>query len=175
MPLQLIRMTRLRKELLMTTYIALLRGINVGGNNKIKMAELKNSLENLGLSQVQTYIQSGNLLFRSHEAESVLTRIIEHTIQTDFGITSKVMIRTDTELAYIIYHCPYSAASLSEGESIHEAKDEFHVTEREVYFLFRQSIIDSKLGKNLQKLGNAVTTRNWNTMIKLADLAKGIS
>ncbi|MDG0793718.1 DUF1697 domain-containing protein [Cohnella ginsengisoli] len=70
----------------MTVHIALLRGINVGGNNKIKMAELKAACERLGLEAVRTYIQSGNIVFRSDRSEEALREMIEATLQNEFGV-----------------------------------------------------------------------------------------
>jgi uncharacterized protein (DUF1697 family) len=175
----------------MTIYIALLRGINVGGKNMIKMAELKRTFEAMGLGRVQTYIQSGNVLFESEEEAEPLRRRIEHEIKTGFGVSVTVVLRTALELELIIGNCPFAADSLSEGESIQvslltEAPsqekidllpdgkseiDEYKINGQEIYFLFRQSIVDSKLAKNLQKFGGTVTTRNWNTIIKLAAFA----
>lgn len=78
----------------MINYVALLRGINVGGHNKIKMADLREALKPLGLQNIRTYIQSGNILFESTESEEVLQKIIHETIQINFDITSTVIIRT---------------------------------------------------------------------------------
>ncbi|SCW51085.1 Uncharacterized conserved protein, DUF1697 family [Paenibacillus tianmuensis] len=178
----------------MTIYIALLRGINVGGHNKIKMAELKRTLETMGLYRVQTYIQSGNVLFESEEIPETLRLRIEGEIRAVFGISITVVMRTAEELERIIADCPYADIPLAEGESIHVSllteappqkvidllsaserdNDEYHIHGREIYFLFRQSILDSKLAKHLNKLGDMVTTRNWNTMNKLAALSKAM-
>ncbi|OGX61611.1 MAG: cytoplasmic protein [Paenibacillus sp. RIFOXYA1_FULL_44_5] len=178
----------------MTIYIALLRGINVSGHNKIKMAELRGMLETLGLSRVQTYIQSGNILFESGEGRETLRIRIEDEIRTAFGLSITVVLRTAEELERIIADCPYGNIALREGESVHVSvlteappqkvidlladserdNDEYRINGSEIYFLFRQSILDSKLGKKLQKLGNTVTTRNWTTINKLAALAKAM-
>jgi uncharacterized protein (DUF1697 family) len=179
----------------MTVYIALLRGINVSGHNKIKMIELKAALEQMGLGRVQTYIQSGNVLFESKDDAESLRRRIEEKIKTVFGISITVILRTANELEQIIANCPYAADSLSEGKSIQVSVlaealsqkqidilsddiskiDEYQINGLTIYCLFHQSIIDSKLAKNLQKLGNSVTSRNWNTINKLAVLAKASS
>jgi uncharacterized protein (DUF1697 family) len=178
----------------MTIYIALLRGINVSGHNKIKMAELKRTLETMGLSCVQTYIQSGNVLFESGENPEQLRLQIEDGIRADFGISITVVLRTAEELERIIADCPYADVCLAEGESVHVSvltdtppqkvidlltgserdNDECYIQGRVIYFLFRQSILDSKLAKNMQKLGNTATTRNWNTINKLAALVKAM-
>jgi uncharacterized protein (DUF1697 family) len=178
----------------MTVYIALLRGINVSGHNKIKMAELKIALDKMGLNKVQTYIQSGNVLFESMEAAELLRERIEGEIKSVFGFSITVILRTANELEQIIANCPFAADSLSEGESIQVSVltealsqkqidilstklskvDDYQIMGLTIYFLFRQKILDSQLAKNLQKLGNAVTSRNWNTINKLAALAKAM-
>ena len=179
----------------MTIYIALLRGINVGGHNIIKMAELRQLLESMGLDKVKTYIQSGNVLFESEEGATQLTQRLEEEIRTTFGFSVPVILRTAEELTRIIQDCPYSLDSLNEGESVQLAflaskpsqegidyvesfqseLDECRVIGREVYLFFRQSIRDSKLATQLPKLGVPATVRNWKTVLKLAALAKELA
>lgn len=184
----------------MTIYIALLRGINVGGHHKIKMVELRNTFEKLGFNQVQTYIQSGNVLFESNEEETLLRWQIEHKIEQDFGFSVSVVLRTASELERIIRNCPFSEESISEaaasskGESLYAAlladaplqegierlsaykseNEEYQIEGREIYLLFHQSIRNSKLAINLQKLGVPVTIRNWKTLNKLAIMTNTI-
>ena len=97
----------------MTIYIALLRGINVGGKNIIKMSDLKRVFEGIGLYEVQTYIQSGNVLFKSNEEEEALRMKIEHEIAKVFGFSVPVILRTATELKQIIRNCPFSEEEAS--------------------------------------------------------------
>jgi uncharacterized protein (DUF1697 family) len=176
----------------MTIYIALIRGINVGGKNKVPMAVLKRALEAISLGKVQTYIQSGNVLFESADEAESLRQRIEGEIHKVFGIAATVVLRTAEQLKRIIANCPYSASSLLEGESIQvsvltEAPsqkamdvlsangtdiDEYLIHGEEIYFLFRQSVLDSKLAKNLQRLGGSVTSRNWKTLVKLDTLVQ---
>ncbi|WML44197.1 DUF1697 domain-containing protein [Neobacillus sp. PS3-40] len=178
----------------MTTYIALLRGINVGGHNKIKMAELKQLFETLGVKNVQTYIQSGNVLFESEEEADTLCHRIETEIQKVFGFSITVVIRTALELEQIIKNCPYPTDNLAEGQSLHLAflaklpsqeridhlltfkseMDECQLVGKQVYLFLRQSILTSKLAVQLQKLGVQVTVRNWKTTNKLATLSKSM-
>ncbi|MDR7001974.1 DUF1697 domain-containing protein [Neobacillus niacini] len=173
-------------------YIALLRGINVGGHNKIKMADLKNLLESMGFKKVKTYIQSGNVVFDSEEVAGELTRKIEEAIQKEFGFPVTVVLRTASELVQIIQKCPYSPENLSEGESVHVAflagvptdeginylqnfnkgNDEYKIEGQNVYLFFRQSIRDSKLAAQLPKLGVQATVRNWKTVMKLDSMVK---
>ncbi|MDF2636607.1 MAG: cytoplasmic protein, partial [Pelosinus sp.] len=90
----------------MIIYIALLRGINVGGKNMIKMADLKHMFEALGLCRVETYIQSGNIIFESEENEETLRVMIENAITKLNGSSIAVILRTATELEQIIQDCP---------------------------------------------------------------------
>lgn len=184
----------------MSIYIALLRGINVGGKNIIKMADLKLAFIAMGFSQVQTYIQSGNVLFESHEDEASLRKRIEYEIEVSFGLKITVILRKAEELERIIENCPFSEKEVSEaqassvGESLYVSlllqapsqegierlnaykseSDEYRIEGRDVYLLFRNSIRDSKLANNLQKLDVPATVRNWKTLNKLAALAKAM-
>jgi len=184
----------------MTIDIALLRGINVGGHNKIIMAELRNSLEQLGLHNVKTYIQSGNILFESDETEELLQTKIHDKIKEDFGVSSVVVIRTAEEIQQIISQSPFSDEEISEadlscnGECLHVAllptapsrvnSDKFLssanerelsvINGRDVYLLFYDSIRNSKLGNNLKKLEIPATVRNWKTLMKLSSMVEEV-
>ncbi|MGB8954417.1 MAG: DUF1697 domain-containing protein [Tumebacillaceae bacterium] len=181
----------------MAIYIALLRGINVGGKNKIKMAELKQTFEQLGLDRVQTYIQSGNVLFESNEEEAPLRTRIEQGIEAAFGIGVVVVLRTAEEMKRIIENCPFTAEQVAEAEAASQVeslyvallpeppaqegiekwsayqteRDQFRIAGRDVYQLFHHSVRDSKLANNIPKLGVPATVRNWKTMSKLVALA----
>ncbi|MGP4040170.1 DUF1697 domain-containing protein [Gracilibacillus sp. D59] len=180
----------------MTIYIALLRGINVGGKNKIKMAELRNALETMGLNKVQTYIQSGNVLFESNQSEELLKEQIEKKIEEEFGFSVSVILRTSTELNQITGNCPFTEKPVSDAEASSEVEslyvallpkipsqkdierlngyktehENFQVKGRDIYLLFHRSIRSSKLANNLQKLGVPVTVRNWKTLNKLTTM-----
>lgn len=182
----------------MTIYIALLRGINVGGKNIIKMTELKQIFESIGLCEVQAYIQSGNVLFKSNGEEEFLRKNIENEIKVNFGLSITVILRTAAELEQIILNCPFTEEEISEAESsskveslyvsllIHAPSqekieifnnyksdsDEYQIVNREVYLLLSHSIRDSKLANNLKRLDVPATVRNWKTINKLSMLAK---
>jgi uncharacterized protein (DUF1697 family) len=176
----------------MSIYIALLRGINVGGHNKIKMAELKILLEEMGLHKVKTYIQSGNVLFESEDDALSLRKRLEEGIEERFRFKVPVVLRTSEEWENVIKDCPYAPEELREGESINVAflgeepseeglerlnsyqneMDHFQIIGKNVYLFFRHSIRDSKLAANLPKLGVPATVRNWNTVLKLGELAQ---
>jgi uncharacterized protein (DUF1697 family) len=158
------------------------------------MAELKHLLETMEMTNVQTYIQSGNILFESEEESDQLSQQIEERIKTTFGFSVPVILRTSTELSRIIENCPFPVDNLLEGESIHLSllaelpsengikhllhfesdKDEWKIEGKEIYLYFRQSIRNSKLAIRLQKLDVPSTMRNWKTIKKLALMAKAM-
>jgi uncharacterized protein (DUF1697 family) len=177
-----------------TRYVALLRGVNVSGHRSIKMSELARLFEGLGFDSVQTYIQSGNVLFRTEEQDAGQLRTrIEDGILKVFGFSVPVVLRTSVELQTIVEKCPYAPDALSDGEQLyvslladepspegierlHAFKptvDDYRLIGQEVYVLYRQSAHKSPLSNNFfeRKLGVAATTRNWNTLNKLVALA----
>lgn len=183
----------------MAVFIALLRGINVGGKNRIKMAELKQRLAASGLIRVETYIQSGNVLFEAAAQAETLRRKLEDELEQNFGIATPVILRTAGELAQLIRDCPFSEAEIkraeslnSEGESLYvhlltqapapeqiaelnlyrSAADDYRLKNREVYLLLSHSIRNSRLANSLAKLTVPGTVRNWKTLCKLQDLAR---
>lgn len=177
----------------MTTSVALLRGINVGGHRLIKMAELKAMFEGMGFGAVQTYIQSGNVVFQAAEAEQPLRQRIERQIESAFGFPVTVALRSAGELTRLIAACPFAPDALGEGESLYAAlladtpspagierllasktePDECRVLGREVYLLYRQSMRLTQLTNNLieGRLGVAATSRNWRTITALATMS----
>src|SRR5690242_2769182 len=177
------------------TYVALLRGVNVGGHRLIKMAELKRLFEAMGFGRVRTHIQSGNVVFTSSDAlPEPLRQRIEREIAARFGFPVTVVPRTAAELERVIAACPFAAGALTEGERLYvalladapapeaverllacdSAPDEARVVEREVYLLYRRSARDTPLTNAFleRTLGVAATTRNWRTMRALADMAR---
>src|SRR5438874_13675040 len=91
----------------MSTYIASLRGVNVGCGKLVKMERLRTSFAGLGFDEVKTYVQSGNVVFQcERKSPAKLTRTIEAKIQRDFGFTVSVFIKTSKELAQIVHDIP---------------------------------------------------------------------
>lgn len=182
----------------MTIYVALMRGINVGGKNKIKMAELRNVLSSAGMEQVQTYIQSGNILFVSDLSEVQLQQQIEQKIEASFNIASSIILRTAEELKRLKENCPFSeeqvsaAQASSTGECLYVSMmrevpselqleklsglelshDRYERIGRDIYLLFHDSIRNSKLATKVDKLGVPSTVRNWKTISKLVSMAE---
>lgn len=174
-------------------YIALLRGINVGGNRKIKMLDLRAMCENMGLQEVQTYIQSGNIIFESSEAAtSVLEEALKAKIETTFGFDVPVMVMTQAYLKAVVENNPFlqQAADLDikflhvtflaaqPAEDLVKAlaekdygTDEFQVIDNRVYLYFPNGYGRTKLTNTVfeKKLQVAATTRNWKTLGKLKE------
>ncbi|TLG73798.1 DUF1697 domain-containing protein [Culicoidibacter larvae] len=95
------------------TYIAFLRGINVGSHNRVRMADLIAICEAIGFTDVKTYIQSGNIIFRSEKDKTVLEKELEAALQTQLSITSSVVIRSLEALITTVDNNPYSKAPLA--------------------------------------------------------------
>ncbi len=177
-------------------YIALLRGINVGGKNIIKMTDLKYMFENLGYVQVKTYIQSGNVLFVSNDEEELLKQKIETAIENSFGFFVVVVLRTLEELEHINNNNPFREETIAtKALSVHEVlyiamfaqnpsskdiakitaiggDDTYKITGRDIYLLYDKSIRNSKLTNSLQKTEVPCTVRNGNTIAQLVNLAQ---
>jgi uncharacterized protein (DUF1697 family) len=181
-------------------YVALLRGINVGGNTMIKMEELRRTFEALGFENVVSYINSGNLAFDvgspyvskgSSPVENKLVAKIESAIEKDFAKSVPVMIREQTDIARILGNNPFEGEFESHKEMhVLFMKDEmpkdkqtqlleqqtenerFAVNGREIYCHLRLGVADSLLGKGFidKKLKVAITGRNWRTVQKLNEL-----
>lgn len=173
-------------------YIALLRGINVGGNTMIKMAELKTAIESAGFENVVTYINSGNIAFDSKKtAESALVRKLASLIESGFGKDIPVMVREQKAIESIIATNPFDGEFKSHKEmhvlflkedmppdkmkQLAEAAPEderYQAVGRELYCHLPMGVIDSLLGKSFveKKLKLTVTGRNWRTVEKLASL-----
>src|SRR5271156_4385700 len=104
----------------MPIYISMLRGINVGGHKRIKMDQLRKSFEALGCEQVQTYIQSGNVVFKTGKlSTSALSQRIEKQILSDFGYSVSVISRTADELSKAISNNPFLKRRGIDPEKLH--------------------------------------------------------
>ncbi len=178
----------------MQTFIAILRGINVSGQKKILMADLKKLFEDLKFSEVQTYIQSGNVVFKSAAklSDIQLAQKIEKAIQEKYNFTVPVITRTKEEIERVITESPFvknkqidlkklHVTFLSElpkkenVESINKSEfspDEFFIKGKEIYLHIPESYGETKLSNKFfeNKLKVTATTRNWNTVNKLLEM-----
>ena len=179
----------------MTTVISLLRGVNVGGRNSIKMETLRTLYESLGLQDPQTYVQSGNVVFRTSARDvAPIARKIEARIEQTFGFRPSVIVRTSSELRDVIRRNPFvtrrgiepakllvtflAAAPSAEAREkmlgIQAAPEELRIDAREVYAYYPNGIGRAKLSAALIEriLKTPGTGRNWNTVTKLLALAE---
>lgn len=173
----------------MKTNIALLRGINVGGHKKLKMADLKLLFEDLGYVDVKTYIQSGNVVFSASEENSIPEKISKE-IENKFGWEVPVLVKTSDEVANILKNCPFEEAKKLEAyfmllasppkkelmEMVREISypnEEFVLTPNCVYIHYGNGAGKAKLNNNFfeKKLKVDATTRNYRTLVKLVELA----
>lgn len=183
------------KTKIMQTYIAILRGINVSGKNKIKMDALRSMLEGLDIENVQTYIQSGNIVFQKEATDGdVLAQMIHEGILEHFDLTVPVIIRTKEEWESTIQNNPFTpkgyetnkqyflflneapdAALVEKLKEQEFAPDEWEVKGKELYFYCPGSYGRTKFSNNFfeRKLKVTATTRNWKTVQRLMEMAGG--
>ena len=175
--------------------VAMLRGVNVGGYQKINMAALKTLCTKLGLRDVQTYIQSGNLVFRegSEDPATVASRL-EKAIEASLGFRPAVIVRTASELRKVIAKNPFAGRAGIEPNrllvifmdsaptkqarekllSLPCEPEELRINGRELYIYYPQGMAHPKipLVKIEKTLQCASTGRNWNTVNKLLAMAE---
>jgi uncharacterized protein (DUF1697 family) len=171
----------------MPIYISLLRGINVGGNKRIKMDTLRTSLEALGLEQVKTHIQSGNVVFKAAKlTPAALSTKIEASILKTFGFQVSVITRTADEINKAIAGNPFLKQTGIDSEKLHiaflseapvpaalkrlaeltMAPDQSRCLGKELYLYFPNGVSGSSLWKHpLDRVLSVITTtRNWKTV-----------
>jgi uncharacterized protein (DUF1697 family) len=167
----------------MAVIVSLLRGVNVGGHHKIGMDGLRSLYESLGLRDVQTCLQSGNVVFRTSARDmAALAKRIEKGIEETFGFHSDVFLRTAAELRDVIAQCPFASRDgldpaklavmfLAEepGAEVRGeiAEVELRVGRRELYIYFPHGMGQTKFSLKIAQTG-----RNWNTVRRLLDLAE---
>ncbi|RDG35448.1 DUF1697 domain-containing protein [Streptomyces corynorhini] len=180
-----------------TTYAVLLRGINVGGHRRVPMADLRALLSELGHGDVRTHLQSGNAVFTSaSDDENALAAELERAIEERFGFGVGCLVRDGAYLREVVEACPFPATTL-EGRQLHvtffsepvgperfasvdpaaHLPEEFRLGDRALYLYAPDGLGRSKLaqalsGPALTKRAKA-TSRNWNTVVKLAELTRG--
>ncbi len=175
----------------MKAYIALLRGINVSGQKKIPMAELRELLSNIGLEAVQTYIQSGNVIFSSSEKEiQKLELKIHEAIKTHFGFEVPILVKTPKELQKVFDDCPFPEEKkvnsyftllyaipdkdlIVDASKISYPNEEFVIINDCIYFYSSTGYGKAKYNNNFfeRKLKTTATARNYKTMVKLLELS----
>jgi uncharacterized protein (DUF1697 family) len=177
----------------MKTYIALFRGINVGGKNVLPMKELVAMLESIGAQNVKTYVQSGNAVFQSEETSApTLSNTISITIKKRRGFKPQVLMLELEELQKAVESNPFPEAESEPKtlhlhfldsvpknpdfdalESIKTDRERFVLKDSVFYLHAPDGIGRSKLAANTEKLlGVSMTSRNWRTVCKVIAMAK---
>ena len=176
----------------MKTCIALLRGINVSGKNLIKMVELRETLTGIGLQNIRTYIQSGNIVFESDEAGDRLADIISSQIHSRFGFNIPVIVLLQDELRRIRDNNPFIAtadviekqlyvtllgsapeqAIVDHINSLDFSPDQLIFAGKAIYLNLVTGAANTKITNALleKKLKVNATARNWNTVLKLCEM-----
>lgn len=173
--------------------VALLRGINVGGKNKLAMKDLTRLFEQAGCEDVQTYIQSGNVIFQAAlEVLETLPAVIAAAIQEEFSLKVPVVLRTAAQLEAVIENNPFpdavsnekmfhvlflahqpDPAAVASLDPARSQPDEFAVVGQDIYLHLCGSAADTKLTNQYfdSRLKTVSTARNWRTVNKLLELA----
>ncbi len=172
-------------------YVAFLRGINVGGKNKVKMETLREVCASLGFQNVKTYINSGNVIFETAKINDLeLVENIEKAIEAEFALKIKVMVRSVAEIENIIKNNPFDG-QFENNKDLHvfflddelsaekrelllsnnSETEMYAVICREIFCLLRASVLDSLMGKDYigKKLKVSATARNWRTVNKILE------
>ncbi len=181
----------------MTVVISLLRGVNVGGHNKIKMDALRALYVSLKFEDATTFIQSGNVVFRTKERDlGKISKRIGDGIEKSFGFRPEVILRTAEEIRGVVARNPFVArtdfepgkllvwflAAAPEAEArkkvfaVKMEREEIRVEERELYIYFPDGQGQSKLSMAAAERALKVsgTGRNWNSVLKLLEMAEGL-
>jgi|SRR5579872_4688669 uncharacterized protein (DUF1697 family) len=179
----------------MPVLISMLRGVNLGPHNRIKMDELRALYESIKLEDPRTYVQSGNVIFRTKEKSSPqLAKKIQDAIGKKFGCRPEVILRTVKEMRIVIAATPFAKRkdiepskllvtflaseppkeALAAIETLKSHPEEIHLSGREMYIYFPNGIGTSKLPwsqveKHLKVTG---TARNWNSVTKMLEIAE---
>jgi uncharacterized protein (DUF1697 family) len=179
----------------MKTYISLLRGINVSGQKSIKMIDLQILFETIGFINVKTYIQSGNVIFKSKlEVNEVIEDIIQKELFKKFGFLVPVIVRSIDEMIEVIDNNPFLKQTEIDYKSVYISflsekpnqklidnaintsylPEIFHIINKEVYLFCPIGYGKTKLSNTFfeNKMKVQATTRNWNSTNKLIEMAK---
>jgi uncharacterized protein (DUF1697 family) len=172
-------------------YAAFLRGINVGGKNKVKMETLRKICAAIGFERVKTYINSGNVIFETAKTgDKKLAESLEKAIEKEFALNIKVMVRSVAEIEEIVKNNPFKGQFENDKDlhvffldeelaaekreqllSNNNENEQFAVGKREIFCLLRISVLDSLIGKDYigKKLKVPATARNWRTVNKILE------
>jgi uncharacterized protein (DUF1697 family) len=177
----------------MPAYVALLRGVNVTGHHSIRMEQLRGLCDRLGFERVETYVQSGNVVFQAKtENPALLSKLFSESILDSFGFETPVIVRTSKEMENVVADNPFlkekdvdssklhvtflreaaQKTSLKTLEKLATNQDRFYPASREIYLYCPEGYGRTKLSNNAieKALSVTATTRNWKTTNKLLEM-----
>jgi uncharacterized protein (DUF1697 family) len=177
-------------------FVALLRGINVGGHTKVLMAELRSLCASIGWCDVETYIQSGNVVFSASSRANVLEEEIERSIEKEFGHSISVIVRSAQEWPAYVQGNPFPDLSRAKPNAVMMGLSKLPLKadtlsllqERAVrgeqvaqvgealWIYYSAGVAGSKLSPGVfdRFAGSPVTVRNWRTVVKLGEMLSGV-
>jgi uncharacterized protein (DUF1697 family) len=177
----------------MTTYIGLLRGVNLGPHNKIAMSDLRDIVTGLGMQDARTLLQSGNVMFRSNlRSATKVEQLLEQALEEQLGRATDVFVRTGDELKRVIgsnpfpefagrdpshlvvvfLKAPVGQPAVAALQKAIPGREEVRADGRHMYIVYPDGIGRSRLGTLPEaKIASRGTARNWNTVLKLAAMA----
>ncbi len=177
----------------MQTFVGLLRGINVGGNRKLPMAELRGLCEKIGILNPKTYIQSGNIVFTSEQTASFLESALSNAIEQLFGFRPDVLVIDSSEYIETARAYPFETenhklahiqflketplkSDIEEALSTDYEPDKIAINGRAVYLYMANGVLESPIDfKRLERiLKTSGTARNWRTVQKLVEMIEEI-
>jgi uncharacterized protein (DUF1697 family) len=177
-----------------TVYVAMLRGINVSGRNRLPMEDLRKLVTTAGGAEVRTYIQSGNAVFASSESGAAVVRSLEAELQRVLGTAIPVLVRSKVEMEKVLKKNPFlgdgadtaalhvtfmgrppRSADVQSAQARDTGADGFAVVGREVYLRCPHGYGQTKLTNTYfeKQFGSESTTRNWKTVTTLVEMASG--
>jgi uncharacterized protein (DUF1697 family) len=176
----------------LTVYVAMLRGVNVGGNS-LKMDWLREACEGMGWQDVRTYVQSGNIVFSSRLGASKLAPTLKATIDAQTRLPVAVVVRSASEMAKVVAGNPFpkqkgvdltklhvtflaeapSKPALDKLDALAGTRDEYRLVKQEIYLHCPINYGQTKLSNTAieKALSVGATTRNWNTVTTLSEMA----
>jgi uncharacterized protein (DUF1697 family) len=176
-------------------YVALLRGVNVGGKNKLPMKDLVGIFSDAGCSEVRNYIQSGNVVFTATTALAKrISSLVEKQIEQRFGFSTRIIIRTAEQLRRVASNNPFllkgsdeallsvmfladspEPGAIAKLDPDRSAPDTYLVHEDAIFLCTPNGLAKTKLTNAYfdSKLGTVGTSRNWRTVLKLLEMMEG--
>lgn len=177
----------------MNTYVALLRGINVGGHKKVPMVDLKKMMMEMGFTDVKTLLNSGNVVFKSKiNASSSIEQEMESALEKTFGFPVPVLVRKGSDITQLVNSAPFADIDVTKdtrlyltfvkSEPMNVPAQPWYSEDKSFTILkYENNVIHSVLDLSISKtiaamkiledsFGKDITTRNWNTVVKLEAL-----